>query len=64
MIQRYKLIDELSPLREFKYAVWNYSKPSAWKGFVYLLNPSIYGTYSAGNPKLFISFFKSLEDSP
>ena len=26
MIQRYKLIDELSPLREFKYAVWNYSK--------------------------------------
>jgi hypothetical protein len=34
MIQRYKLIDELSPLREFKYAVWNYSKPKDMGGFV------------------------------
>ena len=34
MIQRYKLIDELSPLREFKYAVWNYSKPKDLGGFV------------------------------
>jgi len=34
MIQRYKLIDELSPLKEFKYAVWNYSKPKNMNGFV------------------------------
>lgn len=34
MIQRYKLIDELSPLRDFKYAVWNYAKPKDLGGFV------------------------------
>ena len=33
MVQRYKLIDEL-PLQEFKYAVWNYSKPKDLRGFV------------------------------
>ena len=34
MIQRFKLIDEILPLREFKYAVWNYSKPKNFGGFV------------------------------
>ena len=34
MIQRYKLIDEILPLREFKYAVWNYAKPKDLNGFV------------------------------
>jgi hypothetical protein len=34
MIQRYKIIDELSPLRDFKYAVWNYAKPKDMGGFV------------------------------
>ena len=34
MIQHYKLIDELSPLRDFKFAVWNYSKPKDFNGFV------------------------------
>jgi hypothetical protein len=33
-IQRYKLIDEILPLREFKYAVWNYAKPKDFNGFV------------------------------
>ncbi|MGI9312628.1 MAG: hypothetical protein ACR2O9_03715 [Alphaproteobacteria bacterium] len=33
-IQRYKLIDEILPLREFKYAVWNYAKPKDLNGFV------------------------------
>ena len=33
-IQRYRLIDEILPLREFKYAVWNYAKPKDLNGFV------------------------------
>ena len=33
MVQRYKLVDEL-PLQEFKYAVWNYSKPKNLNGFI------------------------------
>lgn len=33
-IDRFKLVDELLPLREFKYAVWNYSKPNNLNGFV------------------------------
>ena len=33
-IDRYKLVDELLPLREFKYAVWNYSKPKDLGGFI------------------------------
>jgi hypothetical protein len=34
MVDRFKLIDELLPLQEFKYAVWNYSKPKDLTGFV------------------------------